>query len=57
MAIKLTSEQFADFISKFQKTMPAYYQMYQYIYDNFGNQMPQQQRYWFQQAAQINQPA
>lgn len=39
---------------RLQSDNPDYAGMYGYVFRTFGTQMPQKQRYWFQQAAQIN---
>ncbi len=34
---------------------PNYHAMYDYIFKTFGDKMPDDQKYWFEQAGQINQ--
>lgn len=57
MTITLTQAQLNiinnDYINKVPGK-PDYAGMYQYIFDKVGSQMPTEQRYWFQQAAKIN---
>jgi Ca2+-binding RTX toxin-like protein len=42
------------FIEVTPGTDPDYAGMYKYIFDTFGSQMPNNQAYWFEQAAKIN---
>ena len=56
MTITLTVEQLSklkEFVDTDEGT-PNYAGMYQYIFDQVGEQMSPKQAYWFEQAAKIN---
>ena len=36
------------------KDPPNYHGMYKHIHDTYGSQMPKDQKYWFEQAEQVN---
>lgn len=59
MTILLTTtqlEKINEFVipSSLNNFKPNYAGMYQYIFEQVGGQMPDNQKYWFQQAAEIN---
>jgi Ca2+-binding RTX toxin-like protein len=57
MTILLTPEQLLKIkklIEPDNGDAPNYAAMYQYIYEQVGDQMPEDQSYWFEQAAKIN---
>lgn len=54
----LTSEQLTridGFVNPADGSSPNYAAMYEYIFLQVGDQLPADQAYWFQQAAEINQ--
>ena len=58
MSIQIDAEQLEAFRKILQPNIKThkinYPAAYRYIADNFGNQMPAAQKYWFYQAANVN---